>query len=219
MTTELIQNGVFGISHLEVPVRDLERASRFYGEALGFPEARSGAGFVDLDASSAAIRLVETATMERRAALRVQVAQVEPVLHALLEAGARKLYDPVRSPDQVLWAAVQDPDGNTITVWRPLSEDELGYLPSLPIAAEWAPESEALLKSLLLAVPALFRGLARNRVVRVAEELRPQGVVTQTDVVRAYILASAKVTRHRVREPLRRHGFDPEAFRADFEAD
>jgi hypothetical protein len=44
-------------------------------------------------------------------------------------------------------------------------------------------------------------------------------VVTQTDVVRAYILASAKVTRHRVREPLRRHGFDPEAFREDFEAE
>lgn len=215
----LIQNGVFGVSHLDLPVRDLARATRFYAQALGFPVRQSGTGYVDLDASSLAIRLVETATPERRGALRVQVARVEPVLEALVAAGGRKLYDPVRSPEHELWAAVQDPDGNTVTVWRPLSEDEYGYLPSLPVEAEWAPESEALLKSLLLAVPALFRGLARRKVVRVAEELRGAGVVTPADVVRAYILASPKVTRHRVREPLLRHGFDLEAFRAEFDAE
>ena len=83
----LLQNGVFGVSHLDVPVRDLGRAARFYAEGLGFPVRQSGVGYVDLDASSAAIRLVETATSERRAALRVQVAQVEPVLDALVAAG------------------------------------------------------------------------------------------------------------------------------------
>jgi catechol 2,3-dioxygenase-like lactoylglutathione lyase family enzyme len=210
---------VYGVSHLDVPVRDLARAARFYGEALGFRVRQSGDGFVDVDATTAALRLVETTSGERRAAIRIQVGGVEAVFAGLLAAGARRLYEPQRGPAQELWAAVQDFDGNTLTVWRPLSEDEYGYLPSLPVDGAWAPEAEALLKSLLLAVPALFRGLARRKVVKLAEELRTSGPVTPIDVVRAYILSSARITRYRLKAPLVRHGYDPEAFRAEFEAD
>lgn len=216
--TAPVQSGVFGLSHVDLPVADLERAARFYARALGFPARQAGPGFVDLDASATAIRLVEAPGAERRGAIRVQVAQVEPVYEALVGAGGRALYPPARTAANELAASVQDADGNAITVWRPLSEDEYGYLPSLPVTAAWAPEAEALLKSLLLAVPALFRPLARRRVVQVAEE-RARGVIEPADVVRAYILASAKITRYRLREPLRRHGYDPEAFRAEFEAD
>ncbi len=209
--------GVFGVSHVDVPVASLDAAVRFYGRALGFPVRQAGPGWADLDASSAAIRLVEAPGAERRAALRVQVAEVEPVFRALLEAGARRLYDPSRTDANELLASAHDPDGNTLIVWRPLSEDELGYLPALPTAAAWRPEAEALLKSLLLAVPALFRGLARRKVVRLAEARAPGKAIGTDDVVRAYVLASARITRHRLREPLLRHGFDPEAFRAEFE--
>jgi catechol 2,3-dioxygenase-like lactoylglutathione lyase family enzyme len=217
--TRPFPHAVFGLSHVDVPVARLDASVRFYADGLGLAERQRGPGWADLDASSASIRLVETASPERRAALRVQVAEVEPVFRALLAAGGRGLCEPARTDGHELAASAQDPDGNVVTVWRPLSEDEYGYLPALPTQTEWTPEAERLLQSLLLAVPALFRGLARRKVVRLAEELCSGRVIAPADVVRAYVLASAKVTRHRLREPLRRHGYDPEAFRAEFEAD
>jgi catechol 2,3-dioxygenase-like lactoylglutathione lyase family enzyme len=217
--TRPFPHAVFGLSHVDVPVVALEASVRFYADGLGLAERQRGPGWVDLDASSAAIRLVAAASAERRAALRVQVAEVEPVFRALLAAGGRSLCEPARTDAHELVASVQDPDGNAVTVWRPLSEDEYGYLPALPTETEWAPEAERLLKSLLLAVPALFRGLARRKVVRLAEELFAGRIISPPDVVRAYVLASAKVTRYRLREPLRKHGYDPEAFRAEFDAE
>jgi hypothetical protein len=68
-------------------------------------------------------------------------------------------------------------------------------------------------------VPALFRPLARRKIVRLAEELSARGVISQYDVIRAYIMASAKITRYRLHEPLKRHGYDPDQFRAEFEAE
>jgi catechol 2,3-dioxygenase-like lactoylglutathione lyase family enzyme len=217
--TRPFPHAVFGLSHVDVPVASLEPSVRFYADGLGLAARQRGPGWVDLDASSASIRLVEAASADRRAALRVQVAEVEPVFRALLAAGGRGLYEPARTDGHELAASVQDPDGNTLTVWRPLSEDEYGFLPALPTETAWAPEAERLLQSLLLAVPALFRGLARRKVVRLAEELFSGRVIAPADVVRAYVLASAKITRYRLREPLRRHGYDPEGFRAEFEAD
>lgn len=210
---------VYGISHMSVPVTNLTRAAEFYAEGLGFPKTRSGEGWVDLDASSLLLRLVETSSKEQRASLRVQVANVELTWKALLEAGGRKLYEPARTPDLELAASLADPDGNTVTLWRALSEDEYGFVPELPVETEWSSGAQALLKSLLLAVPSLFRALARRKVVRLAEEMFPQRVITETDVVRAYILSSAKITRYRLREPLIRNGYNPDDFREEFDAE
>jgi len=212
-------SGVFGVSHLDVPVADLERAAHFYFAALGFAKRRSGAGWIDLDASSISIRLLAVSSGERRATLRVQVAAPDVALRAVVVAGGRQLYEPMRTPDHELVATAHDLDSNTITLWRALSEDEYDHVPELPTALEWTPDAITLMKSLLLAVPAIFRGLARRKVVRVVEELVAGGRISEHDVVRGYILASAKVTRSRLRAPLTRHGFDPDAFRAEFEAE
>lgn len=210
---------VFGVSHVDVPVSKLERAARFYETGLGFSRRGAGDGWIDLDAGSIVLRLVETSSKERRTSLRMQVAGVEPTYRALLASGGRSGYGVTRTPNQEELASVHDPDGNVIIVWRPLSEDEYEQVPELPTATEWAPEGEALLKSLLMAVPALFRGLARRKIVRLAEDLYPQHRIAHREVVRAYILSSARVTRYRLREPLQRHGFDPQEFQAEFDAD
>lgn len=102
-------------------------------------------------------------------------------------------------------------------MWRALSEDEYGYLPTLPIQQTWDGEAEALLKSLLTRVPSLFRGLARRKVVQEAEAIATARQVGREDVIRAYIRSNARVTRSRVRKPLLEHGIDPEHYRADFE--
>ena len=74
---------------------------------------------------------------------------------------------------------------------------------------------------LLAYVPALFRALARRKVTRNVEHLASsdRSPVTREHVIRGYILSSARITRHRLVEPLRHCGIDPERYRAEFETD
>ena len=209
-----------GLSHVDVPVTDLARAKRLYGEVLGFPLRKEGTGWADIDAGTAAIRLVETRKPEQTVAIRVQAASVEEGLATLAKSGARLLYTAMKTPANELVGSVRDPDGNTIYVWRPLTEDEYETVPELPKELTWTPEAEAFLKSLLKHVPALFRGLARRRVVAVAEELAGmRNLVTKEDVIRGFILGSPRVTRGRNREPLVAHGVDVDKYQADWDAD
>jgi predicted enzyme related to lactoylglutathione lyase len=209
----------FGVSHIDLPVRDLSRSRVLYEQVFGFTAKREGEGFVDLEGGGVLVRLVESRRPESRATLRVQVADVEAAARKLAGAGARLVYEPARTPELTRAATLVDADGHTLVVWRELSEDEYGFMPELPKQLTWQPESEALLKSLLAEVPALFRAMARPKVVRNAEHLaRDTRMVTCDHVVRAYILSNAKLTRNRVREPLRKHGYDPDTYREEFEA-
>lgn len=206
-----------GVSHVDVSVTDLPRARRFYTEALGFTVKREGPGFCDVDTNTVLLRLIETRTVEHRAAIRLQVVDVEKAFTRLKALGARALYEPLRTPQLELVGSVADADGNTLSVWRPLSEDEYGFLPALPTEQSWRGEAEKLLQSLLVGVPSLFRGLARRKVVREAEELAEGRDVGREDVIRAYIRANSKITRYRLKKPLVENGIDPDAYSADFE--
>ena len=208
-----------GVSHIDVAVTDLARARRLYAEGLGFRVVKEGAGFVDLDANTLCLRLFEVRAVEHRVALRLQAPDVQKAWNRLVELGAKPLYQPERTPAQELAGSVADADGHRLSVWRPLSEDEYGYLPELPKEQTWATDADALLRSLLTAVPALFRGLARRKVAREAEQLARGRDVAREDVIRGYIRATAKLTRDRTKVPLRAHGIDPDRYRLDFEAD
>jgi catechol 2,3-dioxygenase-like lactoylglutathione lyase family enzyme len=210
----------FGVSHIDIPVADLARAQAFWGDALGLNPAKRGEGFVDLDSGSVLLRLVEVGRVEHPVSVRVNVRDVQAAYDALLQAGARSLYEPMRTPALELVACVADPDGHSVAVWRELTEDEYGFTPELPKQGEWQADSEALLKSLLSPVPALFRALARRKVTRVVEELagNDRSPVTREHVIRGYILSSAKITRYRLIEPLRENGIDPDRYRDEFEA-
>ena len=212
---------IHGVSHVNVEVRDVAKARRVYGGTLGFAEKASGEGWVDFDAGGTVlVRLLETARPAQRASLRVQAAEVDTAYKALVSAGCAAVYAPARTPEQEHVATVRDPDGNTIQLWRALTEDEYDFVPELPKVLTWTPDAEALLKSLLKAVPALFRGLARQRVSAVAEELAaPTRLVTKEEVVRGFILASPKITRGRNRQPLIDHGIDVEKYRADWDSE
>jgi catechol 2,3-dioxygenase-like lactoylglutathione lyase family enzyme len=210
----------FGLSHVDLPVSDLDKARVLYVDALGFAGRDQGEGWVDLDTGSCSIRLLATRKPEHPVAIRVQSPTVEAALEHLCELGARLHHPATRMPDQSLVGAVRDRDGNTVYVWRALSEDEYDFVPELPKVLTWQPDAEALLKSLLKAVPALFRGLARRRVAAVAEELAAATrFVTREEVIRGYILASPKVTRGRNRKPLVDHGIDVDRYQADWDAD
>jgi len=210
----------FGVSHVDLPVTDLARAERFWAGAVGLNPAKRGDGFIDLDSGSMTLRLIEVAHIEHPVSLRVTVRDVQVAHDALLAAGARSLYEPMRAPALELVASVADLDGHTVCLWRDLTEDEYDFTPELPKQGEWQTESESLLKSLLSHVPALFRALARRKVTRVVEELagNDRSPVTREHVIRGYIMSSAKVTRYRAVEPLRRCGIDPEAYQEEFDA-
>ncbi|MBK7539087.1 MAG: DUF2621 family protein [Myxococcales bacterium] len=207
-----------GVSHIDVAVKDLARARRLYAEGLGFVVVREGAGFCDIDANSLLLRLIESRSVEYRTAIRLQVPDVNKAWRHLLDLGARVLYEPARTEQLELAGSALDPDGNCLTVWRALSEDEYGFLPDLPKAQAWLGDAEQLLQTLLTRVPSLFRGLARRKVVREAEELARGKDVTREHVIRAYIRANARITRYRVRAPLLEQGVDLDRYQEDFDS-
>lgn len=210
----------FGLSHVDIAVTNLDRAIAIYGTCLGFALSHRGDGHADLEATPVKIRLLETQRPEARASVRIQAPHVEAGIDALIDAGCTLLYPAARTPLQELVGSVRDPDGNIITVWRELSEDEYNFVPALPKELSWTEDGEALLQALLKGVPALFRALARYRVTREAEALAERTrVVTREEVIRGFILASPKVTRGRNRKPLIDQGIDVEKYRADWDAD
>lgn len=211
----------FGLGDVEVEVADLARSLRIYHEATEFPIKARGEGWVVIDANGAgAIRLIEVPRPESRARLRLLVPDVAVALDALVSAGAKRVKDATRTPGLELVGVSRDPDGNIVQVYRPLTEDEYDFEPEIPKEMTWDPEAEALLKSLLKSVPILFRALARRKVTRVAEELAERTRrVTREEVIRGTILASAKVTRSRNRQPLIEHGIDVDKYQADWDAD
>lgn len=209
----------FGVSHLVVPVTDVERAAGLWRDVMGFAEARRGEGYLDIDSGNVAIRLMQVAAVESRISLRLSVAKVDEAYQALLAGGAASRYEPMRTPELEEIACVSDADGHAIVLWRALTEDEWDFVPELPKEGEWTPEAEALLQSLLSHVPALFRMLARRKTTRVIEQLarEAQSPVTRELVIKGYITSSAKVTRYRLVEPLRAEGINPDDYREDFE--
>lgn len=213
---------VFGVTHVRLPVRSITRAKALYGDLLRFEQRAQGQGWLELDAGgTVGLLLVESALVEHNACLRLLTADVEAALDTLLLHGGCSLVDDVaRTSEMTLAATVRDADGHLLTVWRALTEDEYDTPPDLPTVLTWKEDAEALLKQLLKAVPALFRSLARRKVVRVVEELAAHSrIVTREEVIRGFILASPKITRERNRKPLIEAGIDVSRYQADWDTD
>jgi len=211
----------YGVSHIDVPVRNLVKAEQIYSVLLDFPVAQRGEGWFDVNAGGCLLRVLESKNVERPATLRVQTPTVEDAVKRLADAGLTVLYDTMRTPDLELMSVIADADGNNIVLWRKLLEDEYGYDPEIPKEMTWDEDADELLKSLLKAVPSFFRPLARRKVAKNAEwYARERGTmrVNKDLVVRAYIISNAKVTRDRVRKPLIEHGYKPEDYPEEFDA-
>lgn len=210
----------FGVTHIDLPVSDLTRAEAFWGKLIGLKEVKRGEGFVDLDSGSVILRLMQVAKVARPVTLRVSVPDVQAAYDRLIQSGGRALYEAQRTPALELEAHVADPEGNTVIVWRELSEDEYGFVPELPKLGEWHADAEQLLNELLAYVPALFRSMARRKVTRIIEEVAgyDNSPVMREHVIRGYILSSAKIKRDRLIEPLRLCGIDPGNYQQEFDA-
>lgn len=209
----------YGLSHVDLPVRNLELGLKLYHETIGFPIERRGEGWVDLNPATALIRLHESTGVERPASIRIETPSVSAAVEELVKAGVELLYAAERTEHLTIEATMRDGDGNTIALWRNLSEDEYGFEPDLPKEMTWDDDAEVLLKSLLKAVPALFRGLARRKIVKEAES-RAAGTrrIDKELMVRSFISAQSPPNRGRLHEPLRKHGIDPDAFKDEFES-
>ena len=210
----------FGVTHVDLPVTDIARSEAFWGKLIGLKEVKRGDGFLDLDSGSVILRLVQVPSVARPVTLRVHVHDVQAAFDTLTQSGGRALYEVQRTPALELEAHVADPDGNTVVVWRPLSEDEYGFVPDLPKEGEWQEDAEKLLNELLSYVPALFRSMARRKVTKIIEEVAgyDNSPVTREHVIRGYILSSAKIKRNRLIEPLKQCGINPDDYKEEFDA-
>jgi predicted enzyme related to lactoylglutathione lyase len=209
----------FGVSHIVVPVTDLERSVRIWRDVIGFTESRRDEGSIDMDTGNVSIRLLKVPNVESKIALRLSVYDVEAAYQKLLAGGTSSRYAPMHTPDLEDMACVTDPDGHSIVLWRALTEDEWKFVPELPKQGEWYPDAEELLQRLLGHVPALFRMLARRKVTRVVEELAKgdNSPVTRAHVIKGYITSSAKVTRSRLIAPLHAEGINPDDYQEEFD--
>ncbi|RUR71242.1 DUF2621 family protein [Variovorax guangxiensis] len=213
---------VFGVSHVQLPVSSVNRSKSLYGGVLGFETRDEGAGWCELDAGGTiSLLLVESEQTDQRACLRLLAADVSATLEALLlRGGCRLINDATRTAEMTLTASVCDADGHLLVVWRKLTEDEYDVVPELPKALPWHDDADALLKQLLKSVPALFRGIARRKIVRVVEELAVNHrIVMREEVIRGFILASPRITRERNRQPLIAAGIDVHRYQDDWNAD
>ena len=122
----------FGVSHVLLPVTQLERSAHLWCEVMGFAETGRGEDYLDIDTGSVIVRLLRVATVESKQSLRVTVLQVDAAYRQLLAAGALDRYAPMRTPEREEMACVSDPDGHAIVLWRALSEDEFDCVPELP---------------------------------------------------------------------------------------
>jgi len=210
----------FGVTHVDLPVTDIARSEAFWGRLIGLKEVKRGDGFLDLDSGSVILRLVQVPSVARPVTLRVHVHDVQAAFDTLANSGGRCLYEVQRTPALELEAHVADPDGNAVVVWRPLSEDEYGFVPDLPKEGEWQEDAEKLLNELLSYVPALFRSMARRKVTKIIEEVAgyDNSPVTREHVIRGYILSSAKIKRNRLIEPLKQCGINPDDYKEEFDA-
>ncbi len=211
---------VLGLSHIDIPVTNLDRTEQLLTQLCGFWVKSRAEDWVDIDSGTCILRLFRTRQVEHRVTLRIQVSDVAVMVQTLRDAGLKLIYEPTRTPEQELMAQLVDPDGHMLIVWRELSEDEYEHIPELPKELSWHPEAEELLKSLLKSVPALFRAFARRRVAKNAEVLAAvTRLVSREHVIRSFILSSAKVTRSRVRQPLLSQGVNLDSYAADFAAE
>lgn len=210
----------FGISHIDLPVVDFARAEAFWGKLIGMKEIKRGEGFIDLDSGTVILRLMQVPKIARPVTVRVCVPDVDAAYGMLVKSGGCGLYEAYRTPALEIEAHVADPDGNTVIVWRELSEDEYGFTPELPKQGEWETGTEKLLNELLSYVPALFRGMARRKVTKIIEEVAEidRTVVKRETVIRGYIMASAKIKRDRLIEPLKKCGIDPDKYKEEFDS-
>lgn len=210
----------FGISHIDLPVADFARAESFWVKLIGLKEVKRGEGFIDLESGTVILRLVLVPKVSRPATVRVCVPDVEAAFKLMIQSGGRALYEAYRTPALEIEAHVADPDGNTVIVWRELSEDEYGFVPELPKQGKWQADSEKLLNELLSYVPALFRSMARRKVTKIIEEVAgfDKSEVTREHVIRGYIMSSAKIKRDRLVEPLKLCGIDPDNYKEEFDS-
>lgn len=208
-----------GISHIDIPVSNIERARKFWCDVIGLTETKKSEGFIDLDSGNVAIRLIQVSEVRNPVSLRIPVRDVQAAYKLILTSNTRSAYEPMRTDSLEEIACVTDEDGHSIILWRLLTEDEWDFVPQLPKEGEWYPDAEALLKRLLSYVPAMFRGLARRKVTKVVEMLakEQQSAVTREHVIKGYITSSAKLTRSRLIEPLKKEGINPDDYKEEFD--
>jgi len=209
----------YGISHIDLPVSNIERASKFWCDVIGLTEIKRGEGFIDLDSGNMAIRLIQVSEVKNPVSLRIPVHNLQTAYELILKANTKSAYEPMRTDNLEEIACVTDEDGHSIILWRLLTEDEWDFVPQLPKEGEWYPDAEELLKRLLSYVPAMFRGLARRKVTKVVEMLAKEdhSAVTREHAIKGYITSSAKVTRGRLIEPLKKEGINPDDYKEEFD--
>ena len=61
---------VFGLSHIDVPVQNLERAEQWWCQKLGFRVKARGEGWLDIDVNTCVLRISKVRLVEHHRSTR-----------------------------------------------------------------------------------------------------------------------------------------------------
>ena len=211
----------YGATHIDIPVSDLDRATTFWVEVVGFTVAKRQEGYVDIDGGNIKLRLTATDHVVHPLTIRISAGDVQAAFDTLVNEGLEPIFEPMQNSELEQVGAARDPDGHRLVVWRELTEDEHGVIPELPTVLTWPPECEEFLQRLLKHVPVLFRALARKKGTRSIEDLaRAEGVPIDRDIlIRGYIMSAPKFMRSNMVGPMATEGVNAADYQDAFDAE
>lgn len=212
---------IFGISHVVLPVHDLELARCFYSLTMGCEEELADQNFLELSNGFFRLRLELQVIPLSPVTLWIECDQIMESCLALCAIGA-ELLQAEEHQVGLAKALLRDPFGHTLILWRNLSEDELDTPPALPKTQAWLPEAEVLVHILLKEVPDAFRAGARKASVLEAEYLSQESnenQVSKYSAILGCIRSAPLFRRDMLKEPLDRQGVDWQLYQAEFEPD
>ncbi|QGJ69352.1 Hypothetical protein PBC10988_10260 [Planctomycetales bacterium 10988] len=206
----------YGVSHFVLEVSDLGRAKAYYCDVLEMEIKEESKDQLILDAGTTDLYIIEKEDPQPRSGICFQVGEMPWLLERLAQANV-EFPETVKPAEGERWEILMtDGQGNQMILWQKLGEDDWANPVPLPAEIEWTEEAEELMQGLLKRVPALFRDLARKKAVAETELLAENNRVIKEHVVRGYIRANPRITRFRVKKPIREMGYNPEDYAEDF---
>ena len=208
---------ICGFTHLSIPVADIEEAVHFYVSVLGCDCIAIEAEQAEIVSGFFGLFLKKQELMTSSVEIWFEADHLEKVTDKLPLKHTKSLQEPTRDA-QRLMLKIADPSGNTIVLWRKLTEDDREELPVLPTTIPWIKEAEVLAQILLKSVPVAFRKSARVATVCEAEYLAGgANSVAIEQAVLGIIRSAPVIMREILKEPLAHQGINWEDYASEFE--
>jgi predicted enzyme related to lactoylglutathione lyase len=109
------------IAHIEIPVTDLDRSSKFFRKVFGWDFKPFGNGYLlfnNYNGIMVGIRKAENVSIGDTTVFHVNVSDIDEVINNVKESGGSIKREKTVIPAMGWYALLIDPDGNTIGLYQ-----------------------------------------------------------------------------------------------------